>query len=298
MQKITPNLWFNDQAEEAAQFYLSAFPHSTIGTIARYDKAAADVSGQPEGSAMTVAFELAGQPFVGLNGGPQFKFNPSISFHVKCATKNGADELWGKLSDGGEILMPLDEYPFSERFGWCNDRYGVSWQVVFTGEREIGQMITPVFMFVGDVCGKAEEAVNFYTSVFANAKADVLARYGQGEEPETEGTVKYAAFSLFGQEFGAMDSAQAHDFGFNEAISFIVDCQDQEEVDYFWERLTADGGQESMCGWLKDKYGVSWQIIPTILPALIGGDDKEKAARAMNAMLAMKKIDIAKLKEA
>jgi predicted 3-demethylubiquinone-9 3-methyltransferase (glyoxalase superfamily) len=182
MQKITPNLWFNDQAEEAAQFYLSVFPNSKIGTIAPYDRAAAEASGQPEGSAMTVEFELAGQQFVGLNGGPQFKFNPSISFHFKCATKNEADEVWSKLSDGGEILMPLDEYPFSERYGWCNDKYGVSWQVIFAGEREIRQRITPVLMFVGDVCGKAEQAINFYTSVFDQAKAEILTAQRQRKE--------------------------------------------------------------------------------------------------------------------
>lgn len=152
-------------------------------------------------------------------------------FHFKCATKNEADEVWGKLSDGGKILMPLDEYPFSERYGWCNDKYGVSWQVIFAGEREIRQRITPVLMFVRDVCGKAEEAINFYTSVFDHAKAEILARYSRNEEPDEEGTVKYATFELFGQEFGAMDSAREHDFAFNEGISFIVNCKDQEEAD-------------------------------------------------------------------
>ena len=298
MQKITPHLWFDNQAEAAVQFYTSVFPNSKIGRITRYDEASAQVSGQAVGSVLTVEFKLVGQQFAGLNGGPQFHFNPSISFHVKCATKNEVDEFWDKLSDDGDILMPLGEYPFSERYGWCNDRYGVSWQVIFAGASEIRQRITPVLMFVGDVCGNAEEAVNFYGSVFADANATVAARYGKGEAPDKEGAVRYAHFTLEGQEFGAMDSAQAHDFAFNEAISFLVHCEDQQEVDYFWKKLTADGGEESMCGWLKDRYGVSWQIVPQQLTEMLNAEDKEKALQATKAMLQMKKIDIATLQKA
>lgn len=298
MQKITPNLWFNNQAEEAAQLYTSIIPNSKIVSVARYDQAAAEISGMPPGSAMTVAFELAGQSFVGLNGGPQFKFNPSISFHVKCATIEEAEEVWEKFSAGGAVLMPFGEYPFSERFGWCNDQYGVSWQIIFTGGGEIQQKITPAFLFVGDVCGEAENAIDLYTSVFHDAGTQLLTRYGKENAPEKEGTIQYAAFTLEGQEFVAMDSALEHNFAFNEAVSFIVDCLDQKEVDTFWNKLTADGGEESMCGWLKDKFGVSWQIIPRRLYELIGGEDGDSASRAVEAMLKMRKIDIAKLEEA
>ena len=298
MQKITINLWFNDQAEEAVNFYASAYPNSRIGSIARYDQAMAEVSGRPVGSAMTVEFELAGQQFVGLNGGPLFQFNPSISFQYKCTTKEETDEMWDKLSTGGQVLMPIGEYPFSERYGWCNDQYGVSWQVMYTGGGQIEQKITPMLMFVGDVCGQAENAVNLYTSLLENSNIPLITRYGQNEAPDVAGTIKYTSFSLAGQEFAAMDSAHQHNFAFNEAISLIVDCQDQKEVDYFWDNLTADGGEESMCGWLKDRFGVSWQIVPRVLYELIGGEDKEKAGRATQAMLAMKKIDISKLEEA
>jgi predicted 3-demethylubiquinone-9 3-methyltransferase (glyoxalase superfamily) len=297
MQKITPNLWFDDQAEAAVKFYTSLFPDSKIGTIARYDEAAAEVSGQPVGSVLTVDFELAGQQFVGLNGGPNFKLNPSISFQCKCATENEADQMWSKLSDGGEVLMPFQAYPFSKRYGWCNDRFGVSWQIMFV-EEAIQQKITPFMMFVGDVCGKAEEAVNLYTSLFDQAAVPFITRYGKDEGLDEEGTVQYAAFILEGQEFGAMDSAHDHKFAFNEAVSFIVDCADQKEVDHFWDKLTANGGEESMCGWLKDPYGVSWQIVPQQLGEMLGGDDKKKAGRAMEAMLKMKKLDIATLQQA
>lgn len=296
-QKITPNLWFDTQAEEAAAFYVSVFKHAKLGEISRYDEAAAEVSGQPEGSAMTVPFELEGQPFLALNGGPHFTFNPSISFFVGCRTKAEVDDLWEKLSDGGTPLMPLDAYPFSERYGWLQDQYGLSWQVMFVGDHEITQKITPALMFVGERAGHAEAAMEFYTSLFDEAHIGGILRYEKGEAPDEEGTVKHAEFTLAGHRFMAMDSAREHNFSFNEAISFIVDCRDQAEVDYFWNRLT-DGGEEGPCGWLKDGYGVSWQIIPRQLTEMLTDEDRAKAGRVMRAMLQMKKIDINGLKQA
>ena len=222
------------------------------------------------------------------------RFTP---FQVKCQTKAEVDAIWEKLSEGGTILMELDEYPFSERYGWLQDKYGLSWQIIFVGESEIKQKITPMLMFVGDVCGKAEEAVNFYTSIFPNGRADILARYGKGEEPDQEGTVKYATLTLEDQEFGAMDSAHAHRFTFNEAISFRVCCNTQKEIDYYWERLSAVPESEQ-CGWLKDKYGVSWQIVPTVIDEMMKNKDEKKIARITEAFLKMKKFDIAELKRA
>jgi predicted 3-demethylubiquinone-9 3-methyltransferase (glyoxalase superfamily) len=158
MQKVTPFLWFDNQAEEAAKFYTSVFENSKVGKILRYDEAAAKAAGGPVGSVLTIEFEIGGQKFTALNGGPEFKFN--------------------------------------------------------------------------------------------------------------------------------------------EAISFVVNCDTQEEVDYFWEKLSADGGQESQCGWLKDKFGVSWQIVPTVLIEMLQDKDSEKSERVMKAMLQMQKIDIKTLKEA
>jgi len=202
--------------------------------------------------------------------------------------------------------MPLDAYPFSARYGWLQDKYGLSWQVIHSGESAVRQKLTPALMFVGNVSGKAEEAINFYVSVFKNVphhakigetKADVLARYGKGEEPDNEGAVRYAHFSLDGQGFGAMDSARAHQFAFNESISFIVPCDTQEEIDYFWGKLSADPKAEQ-CGWLKDKFGLSWQVSPAAMNELLGSTDQERVGRVMQAVLKMKKIDIAELKRA
>ena len=300
MQKITPHLWFNKEAKEAAEFYASLVPNSTIKNITT-------LHNTPSGDCEVVSFELCGQPFMAISAGPLFQFNPSVSFQVKCEKKGEVDAIWERLSQGGKILMPLGAYPFSERYGWVEDKYGLSWQLIYAREGERAQKITPVLMFVGKVYGKTEEAVNFYTSVFKNSpsgaktaaatKGDILARYGKDEEPDNEGTVRYASFTLLGQEFGAMDSAREHRFAFNEAISFMVPCDTQEEIDYFWGKLSADPRAEQ-CGWLKDKYGLSWQITPTIMNEMLGGRDRERIARVTEAFLKMKKFDIDTLKRA
>jgi predicted 3-demethylubiquinone-9 3-methyltransferase (glyoxalase superfamily) len=290
MQKITPHLWFDKEAKEAADFYVSTFPKSKI-------KSTVVIHNTPSDSVDIVTFELLGFEFQAISAGPLFKINPSVSFHVKCKTKEEVDEIWKKLSHGGQVLMELGAYPFSERYGWVQDQYGLSWQIIYASGADVKQKITPAIMFVGGVCGKAEEAVHFWTSVFPEAKVDRIQRYGKGEGPDKEGTVKYASFSLFGQEFGVMDSAYEHRFAFNEAISFIVNCESQEEIDSYWEKLSAVPEAEQ-CGWLKDQYGLSWQVVPVGWDEMLQGDDREQIDRVTQAMLVMKKLDMAKLQEA
>lgn len=145
-----------------------------------------------------VSFELFGQSFMAISDGPLFRFTPAVSFLVACSAKEEVDELWDKLSEDGTALMPLDSYPFSERYGWTQDRYGLSWQVMYAGDEEIHQRITPTLMFVSEVYGKAEDAVNFYTSIFRNSRIGHIVRYDEGEEPDAEGTIKHAAFILEG----------------------------------------------------------------------------------------------------
>lgn len=297
MQKITPHLWFDKEAKEAAQFYISLFDNSKIKDITT-------LHNTPSGDCDIVSFELAGQPFMAISAGPLFKLNPSISFIAAYNTKEEVDALWEKLSDGGMALMELGSYPFSEKYGWIQDKYGLSWQVIYMGDNPIKQKITPMLMFVGNVCGKAQQAMDFYTSVFAGApdssgecKIGFNMRYEKGEEPDKEGTVKHAGFTLQGQQFSAMDSAHNHKFAFNEAISFMVYCKTQEEIDYYWEKLSAVPESEQ-CGWLKDKFGLSWQIVPTIMDEMFKDKDEEKMARITEALLKMKKFDMAKLKKA
>jgi len=275
VQKISPHLWFDKEAKEAAEFYCAVFPDSKITNIAQ-------LHDTPSGDADVVSFELWGYSFMAISAGPLFKFNPSISFFVNFDpsqdkdAKQRIDAMWAKLSAGGTVLMPLDNYPFSERYGWLEDKYGVSWQLILTDpEGDPRPPIIPSLLFVGNVCGKAEEAINFYLSVFKNSKQGLLARYPQGMEPDQEGTIMFADFMLENQWFAAMDSAQAHQFNFNEAISFMVYCDTQEEIDEYWEKLSAVPEAEQ-CGWLKDGYGVSWQIVPTAMNEMMSKGTPEQ----------------------
>ncbi len=290
MQTITPHLWFDKEAKDAAKLYTSLFKDSKI-------KSTTTLHNTPSGSVDLLTIQLVGQEFRLINAGPLFKFTPAVSFLVACETKDDVDTLWKELSKGGTPLMEIGEYPFSERYGWTQDRYGLSWQIMFMGGREIEQPITPTLMFVGEQCGRAEEAVNFYASVFHHAKVGHILRYGKNDGPDKEGTIKHAGVSLEGESFAVMDSAHRHNFTFNEAISFMVHCNTQEEIDYFWSKLSADPKNEQ-CGWLKDKFGLSWQIVPTLMDQMLSDRDQTKLDRVTEALLKMKKFDIAKLKEA
>ncbi|EKD58871.1 MAG: hypothetical protein ACD_56C00036G0003 [uncultured bacterium] len=302
MQKITPFLWFDNEAEEAVGFYVSVFSDSKskLGTTTRYNDASVEVSGKPSGSIMTVDFELYGQQFIAINGGPDFEFTPAVSFIVACQSHEEVENLWGKLVEGGSVLMELDKYPFSEKYGWLKDKYGLSWQLMLSVNKDSAkQKITPFLMFTGNNAGRAEEAINEYIKIFHNAKIAKVVRYGKDEMNEAEGTIMHAIFSLEEQQFAAMDSSYQHGFNFNEAISFLINCKDQEEIDYYWNKLKEGGDEKAqICGWLKDRFGVSWQVAPDFWKNMYNDTDPEKANRAMKAMLEMKKIEIEKLKNA
>jgi predicted 3-demethylubiquinone-9 3-methyltransferase (glyoxalase superfamily) len=297
-QRIIPNLWFDFKAEEATEFYSSVFHNIKTGQITRAGKAGFEIHGIPESTVMTIELEIEGVKFIAINGGPLFKFNPTVSFLVACNAKNEVDILWQKLSEKGSVLMDIDTYSFSERYGWIQDKYGISWQLMFRENQEIKQKITPTLMFTGEQWGKAETGVNFYINVFNNSAIDHIMRYGQNEEPDREGTVRHAGFTLEGLDFAAMDSARIHDIAFNEAISFMIECDTQKEIDYYWDRLTRDGGQEGNCGWLKDRFGVSWQVTPTVLREMLLDPEKRKVERVTNVFLKMKRFEIKELMKA
>jgi predicted 3-demethylubiquinone-9 3-methyltransferase (glyoxalase superfamily) len=220
-----------------------------------------------------------------------FTINPSISFFVNFdpSRMDGArekiDEVWKKLEVGGTALMPIGEYPFSHRYGWIQDKYGVSWQLMLTNpDGEERPTIVPSFLFVGDVCGRAREAIEFYTDTFKESKKGTMVPYGKNPMNEREENLMFSDFKLYDMWFAAMDSGQDHKFAFNEAVSLIVNCDGQDEVDYYWEKLSAVPESEQ-CGWLKDRFGVSWQIIPTALGKLMGSGDEEASKRVTQAFL-------------
>lgn len=290
VSKITPHLWFDTQAKEAAELYTSVFGGSEITTVQT-------LRDTPSGDTEIVSFVLEGQPFMAISAGPLFTFTPAVSFLVVCEASDEVDTLWNRLVEGGSVLMALDAYPFSERYGWLQDRYGLSWQIMHSRDGEVTQKVIPTLMFVGDVCGKAEEAVNYYVSVFHDAEVNHVMRYGAGEEPDKEGTIRHAGFRLEGYEFAAMDSAHEHGFSFNEAISLMVYCDTQDEIDYYWERLSAVPEAEQ-CGWLKDQYGLSWQIVPRAMDEMMRDADQETMSRVTQAFLSMKKFDLPELEKA
>lgn len=287
---LKPCLWFDQQAEEAVNFYTSVFKKGEIGAISRNIND--DII--PKDSVLTISFSLSGQEFIALNGGPLFNFTPAISFFVGCENTEELDRLWEKLSEDGSVLMeaaPLP--PFFEKFGWLQDKYGLSWQLGTCG---IPQYISPYLLFVGKQCGRAEEAIQFYGSIFNTSKTGSIVRHEKSEY-DIEGSIQFGSFSLNEQEFMIADSGWEHAFSFTEAISFCIYCQTQTEIDHYWEALS-DGGEKSQCGWLKDKFGISWQVIPSCLEKMMTDENPEKVKRISEALFKMTKLDIELLQKA
>ena len=278
-KSLYTSLWFDNQAKEAADFYCSAFDDSRILSV----------------NPTVTSFELAGYKLIGINGGRMFQLNASISLFAICETEAEIDSLWEKLSEGAKIMMPLSKYSWSEKYAFFQDKYNIAWQLMMATELPITQKIVPSLLFVGESFGKAKEAVDFYISVFPNSNLVIRTMY-ELAEIQSEGKVKYSKFILNGNEFSAMDGAGNHHFSFNGGMSFVVECDSQNEIDYYWDIFTKDGGQESQCGWCKDKFGVSWQIVPSILGKLMS--DPEKGPRVIQAFLKMKKFVIQDLLDA
>lgn len=281
MSKFLPCLWFDDQAKEAAEFYTKVFENGQLEDTAYY----VDDEHKPKGSLLTIQFSIANQTFIGLNGGPEFKFTPAISFFVECETMEQTKQLWEHLVEEGKILMPLGSYPFSEQFGWLEDRFGVSWQITFTGKE---QTISPAFMFANQKFGQAETAMNEWIKIF-----------GEGQIIEnvkgSDDTVTQALFTLHGQPFRVMDSPGQHDFDFTMATSFYVYCEDQAEIDRLWEQVTKDG-KEWPCGWMEDRFGVCWQVVTKDVEKYLDNSNPDRAYHVMQELYTMKKIDISRLK--
>jgi predicted 3-demethylubiquinone-9 3-methyltransferase (glyoxalase superfamily) len=269
---INPFLWFDNQAGAAAEFYAAAFPGARL------------LGSSP----LVVSVQVGELKLSLLNGGPQFEVNPSISFFYHCGSEAEIDALWKSLSSGGTARMPLDTYPFARKYGWIEDRFGVNWQLIIPSAPP-RQKVFPSLMFTQDRCGRAEVALRFYTSFFKDSSIGTLSRYGAGQAPDREGTLSYGEFSLGGQWFSVMDSAHPHQFTFSEGVSLCVTCENQEEIDYFWGRLS-EGGSEGQCGWLKDRFGVSWQVVPRVLEELMA--DPARSKRVVDAFLKMRKFDI------
>jgi predicted 3-demethylubiquinone-9 3-methyltransferase (glyoxalase superfamily) len=291
MQRIIPHLWFDKQAVEAAKWYVSLFEDSSIINIVT-------IPDTPSGDTELVDFQLANLRFSAISAGPYFKLNPSVSLMVACNTSEEVDRLHTELSSDGTELMPLGDYPFSKRYAWVQDRYGVNWQLMLVPNiEEHQQRIRPTLLFSGEVCGKAEEAINFYVSVFENSNKGFINYYAAGEAMDTRAKVNYAEINILGTQLIAMDHGFGADFTFNEAFSFMVLCDNQEEIDKYWDELSFVPEAEQ-CGWVKDQFGLSWQIVPANMNEMLAKGTKEEVKRVTEAFLKMKKFDLAALKKA
>ncbi len=276
LQDIGVCLWFDNQAKEAAHFYQSVFP---------------GFKAQSE-NPMAVNYQLYDRKFMHLNGGPGLPINPSISFFVNLQSEQEIQQIWDRLIIDGQVLMPLNTYPWSPKYGWCADKYGVNWQLML--DHECSSVIMPTLLFNGVNNGKATQAIQFYTSLFPHSETVLISPYEAGEH-DTEGHIKYSQYLLNGKPFGAMDSSMNHGFTFNEGVSFRLIVDTQEEIDLYWDQLIK-GGSPGRCGWLKDQFGVSWQIIPSALGKWMM--NPETAPKATYAFLQMSKLIIADLEKA
>ena len=286
--KIVPHLWYDREAREAAEFYVSVFKDSKL-----QDRSV--IEGTPSGNVDIISFEISGQNIIAINAGPLFMFNDSVSFFYYCGSESEIDRIYKLLSEKGSVLFPLGKYEWSRKYAWVRDRFGLGWQLDID-DINSKQKIVPSLLFVNEKSGRIKEGLTFYTSVFKTSRSIMEVPYGN----QTGGTgndLLFAQFSVEGFIFNAMSSNVKHDFDFNEAVSFMVNCETQDEINYYWEKLTS-GGQEQPCGWVKDKFGVSWQVVPSEMNKLMSSDDEKRADRVMKAMMKMKKLDLNILRNA
>lgn len=276
--EIYPCLWLDGKAEEALQFYVSAFPNSNM----------------LDSNPIVARANLNGRKLMGLNGGPRYKPNPSISLFVQLESEHEIHDLYAKLSKDGQVMMPLGKYDWSDYYAFFSDQYGVAWQLMKGPYSDVGQSVAPCLLFVGQDFGKAEDALKHYTGIFPDSSVEGILHNPKANPTEPD-SVMHSQFRLGQNVFMAMDGAGEHHFQFSEGVSFVIECDTQAEIDYFWQKL-CEGGREDMCGWVKDKFGVSWQIVPTVLGQLMA--DPAKGPKVIKAFLNMRKFDIQALLDA
>ncbi len=290
MSRITPFLWFEKDIDAIGAYYKELFG-ATL-------KRAGGLDDTPSGHVDMGTLTIYGQEFQIMTAGPYLPFTPSVSFIVSCASVDEVKELWNRILPTGKVLMDLAAYPFAEQYGWITDQYGVSWQIMHMSGVPAPQKVTPTLMFAGARSGKGEEAMHLYADIFKPSAIDYTMHYEAGENTQTSGTLKHGGVTLDGYHMSLMDSGVKNDLDFNQAISFVVTCKDQAEIDYYWDALTKDGGNEVQCGWLNDKYGMPWQIVPEAMERMMSTGTKEQIARVTSAFMQMKKFDTAVLEHA
>lgn len=300
-QKIVPNIWCNRNVEQAGAFYAETFENASFEVDSRYpEEGLLDFQKDFVGDPLTGSLKISGYELRLINGGAEFAPNPSVSFMLNFdpllfdgdegVARASLDLLWQRLSDGGFVMMPLGEYPFSPHYGWVQDRFGVSWQLMLTDPAgDPRPFIMPSLLFSDRAQNRAGEAVDHYLEVFADfeggAQLGTRVLYEAPQGPAVPGSVLFSDFRLGEQWFVAMDSAVEQPFSFGYGISLEVKCDGQSELDRLWERLSAVPEAEQ-CGWLLDRFGLGWQIVPANM------DELMQRSGAYGKMMQMKKIVI------
>lgn len=278
MQKISTWLWFNNEAEKVADYYTKIFKNGKITNVSYVDPEKKRI--------LAVKFTLGEDEFGTLNNNNDYaKMTPANSLTVNCETVEEINDLWEELTYGGNVLTPLDEYSFAELYGWCTDKFGVSWQLFLNEEP---QRVIPHLFFTDEKYKNAQKAIDFYLDTFDNANVELIEKGNDNE-------LTWSYLSIDDFLITLDDLPGPHDYEFSDAMSYAIKCEDQEEIDKLWNRLTSNGGSEMPCFWAKDKFGVSWQLIPKDFANWVTGPNGDKVT---SAMLKMTKPIIADLLKA
>ncbi|MEG3226198.1 VOC family protein [Streptococcus suis] len=256
MQPIIPHLWYDTEAKEAVAFYVELFGGKIDWTYTITDTSSGDSD--------LIQFQLGDMTLAAISAGPYFKLNESMSLMVNGASKDEVTRLYQALSEGGRILMPLGEYPFSPYYVWLEDRFGLSWQLSYAPGLDKPYQFDICLLFSQEQVGLAQPMLDYYKDKLPQASVGQLSYYGEGEAAVAAAKLNYAELFIGDQKIIVMDHGYGGEASFNEAFSLMVYVDSQDELNFYYDLLSAVPEAE-ICGWVKDQFGISWQIVPRIL---------------------------------
>ncbi|HEL2056651.1 TPA: VOC family protein [Streptococcus suis] len=288
MQTIIPHLWYDTEAKEAVAFYVELFGGKIDWTYT--------ITDTPSGDSDLIQFQLGDMTLAAISAGPYFKLNESMSLMVNVANKDEVTCLYQTLSEGGRVLMPLGEYPFSPYYVWLEDRFGLSWQLSYAPDLDKPYQFDICLLFSQEQVGLAQPMLDYYKDKLPQASVGQLSYYGEGEAAVEAAKLNYAELLVAGQKMIVMDHGYGGEASFNEAFSLMVYVDSQDELNFYYDLLSAVPEAE-MCGWVKDQFGISWQIVPRILMEAYDTASPE-TVKAVNAVvMTMKRLDIATIQD-
>lgn len=284
MQPIIPHLWYDTEAKEAVAFYVDLFGGKLDWTYT--------ITDTPSGDSDLIQFQLGDMTLAAISAGPYFKLNESMSLMVNVASKDEVTRLYQALSEGGRVLMPLGEYPFSPYYVWLEDRFGLSWQLSYAPDLDNSYQFDICLLFSQDQVGLAQPMLDYYKDKLPQASVGQLSYYGEGEAAVEAAKLNYAELLVAGQKMIVMDHGYGGEASFNEAFSLMVYVDSQDELNFYYDLLSAVPEAE-MCGWVKDQFGISWQIVPRILMEAYDTASPEQIKAVNAAVMTMKRLDFA-----